>query len=76
MAKNNKVYRKCTLKINDVQPTSEKLTGRARLAFFVAYLHSIQIIVQMAKLLNSDLALRTRFSLLEKKRGSGYEKYV
>jgi hypothetical protein len=48
--------------------TSDKLTERARLAFFVAYLHSIQIIVQMAKLLNSDLALRTRFSLLEKKK--------
>lgn len=43
MRKNNKVYRKSALKISDVQPTSEKLTGRAGLAFFVAYLHSIQI---------------------------------
>lgn len=44
MTKNNKVYRKSELKINDVQPTSEKLTGRAGLAFFVAYLHGIQIL--------------------------------
>lgn len=43
MAKNSKVYRKSELKISDVQPTSEKLTGRAGLAFFVAYLHNIQI---------------------------------
>ena len=43
MAKNNKIYRKSELKISDVQPTSEKLTGRAGLTFFVAYLHSIQI---------------------------------
>jgi hypothetical protein len=43
MAKNSKVYRKSELKISDVQPTSEKLTGRAGLAFYVAYLHSIQI---------------------------------
>lgn len=43
MAKNNKTYRKSALKINDVEPTDEKLTGRAGLAFFVAYLHSIQI---------------------------------
>jgi hypothetical protein len=43
MRKNNKVYRKSALKISAVQPTSEKLTGRAGLAFFVVYLHSIQI---------------------------------
>jgi hypothetical protein len=43
MAKNNKIYRKSELKISDVQATSERLTGRAGLAFFVAYLHGIQI---------------------------------
>ena len=43
MRKNNRVYRKSALKISDVQPASERLTGRAGLAFFVAYLHSIQI---------------------------------
>jgi len=53
MAKNNKVYRKSTLKISDVQPTSEKLTGRAGLAFFVAYLHGIQLFPLLDRLFGS-----------------------
>ena len=53
MTKNNKVYRKSELKISDVQPTSEKLTGRAGLAFFVAYLHGIQIFSMLDRLFGS-----------------------
>lgn len=53
MAKNNKIYRKSELKISDVQPTSERLTGRAGLAFFVAYLHGIQIFSMLDKFFGS-----------------------
>lgn len=53
MTKNNKVYRKSELKINDVQPTSEKLTGRAGLTFFTAYLHSIQIFSMLDRFFGS-----------------------
>jgi hypothetical protein len=53
MAKNNKVYRKSELKISDVEPTSEKLTGRAGLTFFVAYLHSIQIFPVLDRMFGS-----------------------
>lgn len=53
MANNNKKYRKKEQKISDVQPTNEKLTGRAGLAFFVAYLHTIQIFPMLDKMFGS-----------------------
>jgi hypothetical protein len=53
MTKNNKVYRKSALKISDIQPTSERLTGRAGLTFFVAYLHSIQIFSMLERFFGS-----------------------
>lgn len=43
MAQNSKIYRKKELQISEVEKTSERLTGRAGLALFVAYLHSIEI---------------------------------
>lgn len=43
MSKSSKKYRKKELKISAVEMTSERLTSRAGLALFVAYLHSIQI---------------------------------
>jgi hypothetical protein len=43
MKKHSKVYRKKELKISKIEMTSERLTGRAGLTLFVAYLHQIQI---------------------------------
>ena len=43
MNKNSKKYRKKELKIGSVEVTNERLTGRAGLALFVKYLHSIQL---------------------------------
>ena len=43
MANHNKNYRKSELKIQRIETTSDRLTGRAGLALFVAYLHSILI---------------------------------
>ena len=43
MAQDSKKYRKSELQIDEVSTTSEKLRGRAGLALFVAYLHSIEI---------------------------------
>jgi hypothetical protein len=43
MDKNSKNYRKKELKISGIEMTSDRLTGRAGLAFFVAYLHRINI---------------------------------
>lgn len=53
MKQNSRKYRKSTLKISDIQPTSEKLTGRAGLSFFVAYLHSIQIFTVLDRFFGS-----------------------
>ncbi len=39
----NKNYRKSELKINELGVTSDCLTGRAGLSFFVAYLHGISV---------------------------------
>ncbi len=41
MSHNNKKYRKKELEISEIQITNERLTGRAWLALFVAYLHQI-----------------------------------
>ena len=43
MKRHSKVYRKKELKISKIEMTSERLTGRAGLTLFVAYLHQIQI---------------------------------
>lgn len=43
MTKNSRNYRKKELEISAIEITSERLTGRAGLALFVAYLHQIQI---------------------------------
>ena len=43
MNKHNKNYRKKELKISSIETTNDRLTGRAGLALFVAYLHQIQI---------------------------------
>ncbi len=43
MSKNNKNFRKKKLEISAIEITNERLTGRAGLALFVAYLHQIQI---------------------------------
>jgi hypothetical protein len=43
MNKNSKSYRKKELKISGIEMTSDRLTGRAGLALFVAYLHRIDI---------------------------------
>ena len=53
MTNNSKKYRKKEHKISSVQPTNEKLTGRAGLAFFVAYLHTIQIFPLLDKMFGS-----------------------
>jgi hypothetical protein len=43
MAQNSKKYRKSELQIREISTTSEKLSGRAGMALFVAYLHNIEI---------------------------------
>jgi hypothetical protein len=43
MTQDSKKYRKKELKISRIATTSDRLTGRAGLAFFVAYLHTIDI---------------------------------
>lgn len=43
MSKDNRRYRKNEAKINDIETTSDRLTGRAGLSLFVAYLHSIEL---------------------------------
>lgn len=43
MNKNTRDYRKKKSEISAIETTNERLTGRAGLAFFVAYLHQIQI---------------------------------
>jgi hypothetical protein len=43
MTQDSKKYRKKKLKISGIETTSDRLTGRAGLAFFVAYLHNIDI---------------------------------
>jgi len=53
MSKNNKNYRKKKLEISAIEITTERLTGRAGLALFVAYLHQIQIFPMFDKLFGS-----------------------
>ena len=43
MSKHSKKYRQTELKIHRIDTTSDRLTGRAGLALFVAYLHGIHI---------------------------------
>jgi hypothetical protein len=43
MSKHTKKYRQTELKIHRIETTSDRLTGRAGLALFVAYLHGIHI---------------------------------
>lgn len=43
MGKDNKDYRKNEVKISAIATTSDRLTGRAGLALFVAYLHQIEL---------------------------------
>ena len=43
MTQDSKKYRQKKLQISGIETTSDRLTGRAGLAFFVAYLHNIDI---------------------------------
>ena len=43
MKENSRDYRKREQKIDAIETTNERLTGRAGLALFVAYLHQIQV---------------------------------
>ena len=43
MSKHSKNYRQNELKIRRIEATSDRLTGRAGLFLFVAYLHNIDI---------------------------------
>ena len=43
MNKHSKNYQKKELKISSIETTNERLTGRAGLALFIAWLHQIQI---------------------------------
>ena len=43
MSQHSKNYRQNELKIRRIEATSDRLTGRAGLALFVAYLHGIEI---------------------------------
>ena len=43
MGKDSKNYRKKKLQINRIEKTSERLTGRAGLSLFIAYMHGIGI---------------------------------
>jgi hypothetical protein len=43
MKENSRDYRKRKQKIDAIETTNERLTGRAGLALFVAYLHQIQV---------------------------------
>lgn len=43
MSKNSRCYRKSKLKINAIETTADRLTGRSGLALFVSYLYSIQL---------------------------------
>jgi hypothetical protein len=43
MSKHNRKHRQTELKINRIETTSDRLTGRAGLSLFVAYLHGIQV---------------------------------
>ena len=43
MSKHSRNYRQNELKIRRIEATSDRLTGRAGLALFVAYLHGIEI---------------------------------
>ena len=42
MKEHSKSYRKKELKISKIEMTGERLTGRAGLTLFVAYLHQIR----------------------------------
>jgi len=53
MSQNNKNYRKKELKISSIEITSDRLTGRAGLVLFVAYLHQIQIFPLIDRLFGS-----------------------
>jgi hypothetical protein len=53
MSKYNKNFRKKELQISEIQVTGERLTGRAGLALFVAYLHRIEIFPQLDRLFGS-----------------------
>ncbi|MFO7802753.1 MAG: hypothetical protein R6V55_10700 [Desulfovermiculus sp.] len=66
MSKNSKHQPKKQYKINNVEPTDEKITGRGGLSLFVKYLENIHII---------QLMLIPMFACLRKsKRGASVEK--
>ncbi len=47
MAKTNKKQYKSKCRINKVEPTEERITGRAGLSLFVRYLEQVQIITNL-----------------------------
>ena len=53
MKRYSKKYRKKELKINAIETTSERLTGRAGLTLFVAYLHQIQVFLLIDRFFGS-----------------------
>ena len=65
MSKNNKNYRKKELEISAIEKTSERLTGRAGLALFVAYLHQIQIFPMIDRFFGSMRKSRKGFEIFE-----------
>ncbi|MGB5986876.1 MAG: IS1380 family transposase [Desulfobacterales bacterium] len=53
MNKSSRKYRKKELEIGSVEVTSDRLTGRAGLALFVTYLHSIQLFPELDRYFGS-----------------------
>ncbi len=53
MHKDSKCYRKNEAKISAIETTSDRLTGRAGLSLFVAYLHRIEIFALLERLFGS-----------------------
>lgn len=65
MDKNSKNHRKKESKISAIETTSERLTGRAGLALFVAYLHQIQIFPMIDRFFGSMRKSRKGFEIFE-----------
>jgi hypothetical protein len=53
MSTDSKCYRKNEVKISAIETTSDRLTGRAGLSLFVAYLHRIEIFALLERLFGS-----------------------
>jgi hypothetical protein len=58
MGKDTRLHDKKEQKISTIQPTDERLTGRAGLALFEAYVRSIQILADYHQRGSDELANR------------------